>query len=120
MDDIILRCATRRLREPKNRGFIKKQVVKRTYGFEYENHFRRMLIQLIGVINVEVLERSVDSTRQAQLQATLSSLKAIRNQQAHTHTKHYSSISAPSWTIVQFNAVYAGLLEIDQYLRGHY
>lgn len=119
MDDIILRCSVRNIRASANREYTKEQVVNKNYGFEYEKHFRKMLIQLVGIVNVEKIEKRVDISKMARLKATLDSLKTSRNTEAHTHlrgvTRH---INAPSVTRSQFNDLYEGLSEYDRILRS--
>ena len=96
-----------------------KEVIKRTHGFDYEYHFRRMLIQLIGLVNVERLEKAIDQTKQARLIAALKTLKAVRDPEAHTHIKGVTrAINAPSVTLGQFPAVYEGLLEYQNTIRN--
>ena len=52
MDDIVLRHSRRTLREPVNRAFCEKRIVKPIYGFDYDIHFRKMLMGLIGLEGV--------------------------------------------------------------------
>ena len=115
MDDVVLRCAIRHLRKDANVNFVRKIIIKRTYGFDYELNFRRMLIQLLGLINVEKIEKSVDQNKHIQLKATLKALKTVRDSEAHTHIKGVTrSINAPSATLNQFPALYDGLMEYDR------
>ena len=115
MDDVILRCARRHLKNSANVKYVSKEIVQRTYGFDYERHFRSMLIQLLGLINVEKIEKSVDQRKQIQLKATLKALKTVRDSEAHTHIKGVTrSINAPSATLNQFPALYNGLMEYDR------
>lgn len=118
MDDVVLRCARRHLKIRKNVNFLETEIVKRTSGFDYQNHFRRMLIQLIGLINVEKIEKIVDQNKRLKLMATLSALKKIRDSEAHTHIKGITrNINAPSVTLNQFPALYGGLVEFDAVMR---
>lgn len=118
MDDIVLRCAYRHLSEKDNNKFVKEQIVKKTYGFDYEQHFRKMLIHLLGIINVEKIEKSIDQSKRTKFMAALAELKTVRNQEAHTHIKGVTRhINAPSVTHSKFSALYDGLLEFDAALR---
>lgn len=118
MDDVILRCARRHLKDEANFAYVQNEVVKRTYGFDYQQHFRRMLIQLLGVINVEKIEKRVDQSKRLKLTATLGVLKTVRNAEAHTHIKGVTrQINAPSVTLGQFSALYEGLVEFEATLR---
>ncbi len=118
MDDVILRCAKRHLKNQNNLEFVRKQIVAKTYGFDYEQHFRKMLIQLLGVIVVERIEKRVDPGRHLKLTATLQVLKKTRNTEAHTHLKGVTKhINAPSLTLGQLEALYGGLKEFESILR---
>jgi hypothetical protein len=118
MDDIILRCATRHLKKVTNRDYCEKDIVAKTFGFDYDRNFRFMLIRLVGLINVEVLESKVDTHKLASLVAALQTLKAQRNKEAHTHVKGVTrNINAPSLTMAQFQPLYEGLCEFDRVIR---
>lgn len=117
MDDVLLRCARKHLKQPSNLASVSDQI-KKNSGFHYENNFRRLLISIIGLLNVERLESSVDQPKRAQMQAALKSLKIVRNSQAHTHLRGVTTtLNAPSWTISQFTPVYEGLIDLDRWLR---
>jgi len=118
MDDIIRRCATRNLRDASNSKYVEESIIKKTYGFEYERHFREMLISLIGFIYVEKLERKVDKTKFQNLKPALGALKTYRDVEAHTHIKGVTKrLDAPSATISKFFTVYDGLKDFEQNLR---
>lgn len=118
MDDVVLRCAYRHLTDKEYIKYFKEQIVDKTYGFDYHQNFRKMLIQLLGIINVEKIEKRVDASKQLRFTATLDGLKKVRNSEAHTHIKGVTrSINAPSITLSQFPALYNGLLEFDAALR---
>lgn len=117
MDDVLLRCAKKRLKDPLSVKEVQDRI-KQNSGFHYEYNFRRLLVLIIGLINVERLERSLDQPKFAQMSASLGSLKMIRNAQAHTHTRGVTTtLNAPSWTISQFTLIYDGLIDIDDWLR---
>lgn len=119
MDDIVLRCANRKLKESQNKKFVIDGVTGPVYGFEYKKHFRKMLIQLIGIINVERLEIKVDALKRDSLKSELGNLKEMRNKMAHTHIKGITThIDSPSITIRRFNVVYDGLKDFELIIRG--
>ena len=119
MDDVIMTCATRHLLEPDNHKYCKNDIVKRTYGFEYEKNFRFMLIRLLGLVNVEKIEARVDQGKRDSMKAALSSLTGQRNTEAHTHLKGVGrTINSPSVTIAQFQPLYDGLTEFDRVIRS--
>lgn len=119
MDDLVRRCAKQKLKEQDNINYVNTVVIKKTYGFEYQKNFRQMLIKLIGLINVERIERKMDAGKFQRLQSTLSALKTARDAEAHTHIKGITrNINAPSITLRQFNDVYDGLAEVDKVIRA--
>lgn len=118
MDDIVMRHCNRKVRLPINHKFIEKDVVGRTYGFDYDKHFRSMLIRLVGVITTEDIERNIDVTVKTLFTAELTSLKSIRNSLAHTYAKSFPSIDAPSRTQARFGPLYDGLIAYDRALRN--
>ena len=118
MDDVVLRCARRHLKNQANIKYVQNEIVRRRHGFDYQYHFRRMLIQLLGIINVERIEKCVDQNKRLNLMATLEALKKVRDAEAHTHIKGVTrQINAPSVTLGQFTALYDGLVEFDATLR---
>ena len=79
MDDVVLRCSVRELSENASKKMVRDDIVKRTSGFDYERHFRKMLIQLLGLVQVERIERKVDPVKKTQFKSTLLTLKTSRN-----------------------------------------
>ena len=112
MDSIALSLAQRHLREPDNGKYV-ASAVKRTYGFDYDEHFRKMLIQVVGIIRIEKLEKKLDPIKWAQLKSTLGALKGQRNIEAHTHLRVIRTLNAPSVTLQNFEKVYAGLEDLE-------
>jgi hypothetical protein len=117
MDDIVSRCANRNLRDANNRAHVANSV-KRTYGFEYEKHFRGMLIQVVGLKQVERLENRIDPSKFQKMKAALGALKVSRHNLAHTYLKSVTVIlDAPSLTKARFAEVYNGLSELDMAMQ---
>jgi hypothetical protein len=115
MDDVITRCANRNLRNPANRNHIQTTTIRRNYGFKYEDNFRRMLIQVIGLKYVERVERRADYAKFQKMIAALSLLTTSRNSVAHTYIKGATmTLDAPSVTSARFTEVYDGLLELER------
>lgn len=120
MDGIILAHCKRKVTAPKNTKFIKDDVVKRTYGFDYESHFRRMLINLIGIVTCEKLEAQIPVAVHTKFIAQLQSLKTVRNGLAHTYISGpitALAIDAPSVTKARFTEIHDGLKEFETGLR---
>jgi len=120
MDDIILRCAKRYLKDNDNLKFVKDKVVKKTYSFEYERHFKKMLIQILGIINLEKLEKKFDSIKFNLFESNLETLKIYRDNEAHTHIKGTTRrLDSPSVTLNRYKIIYDGLKEIDNKIRKY-
>lgn len=119
VDDIILRHANRHLKEKDNKSYCKDSIVKPNYGFEYKRNIRPMLISLIGLIEVEKLEKELEKTGQVTaLKGHLGNIKDSRNLAAHTYLKGVTrNFNAPSRTIGDFNRIKPILEKIDQELR---
>jgi len=118
MDDIVHRFSMRNLRDASNKNYVENFIIKRTYGFEYDRHFREMLISLIGIIYVEKLERKVNRTKFQNLKGTLESLKTYRDMEAHTHIKGITKrLDAPSAIISKFFIIYDGLKDFEENLK---
>jgi hypothetical protein len=118
MDSLILRCGKRHLKVSKNLDYCKDGIIGKTYGFDYNRHFRQMLISLIGLVMVERLENQLDQTKHLLFKSTLGSLKVVRDSAAHTHLKGATrTLDAPSVALRNFQKVYDGLLDIDQAMR---
>lgn len=119
MDDLIYR-AGKKLKHPVNVKELKDSIVGKTWGFDYKSNFRRMMIQVVGLIAVEKIEKIVDAGRQAAMVATLGILKTARNDVAHTYVKHphfAAAIPAPSVISGYFAVIHAGLQAIEAAMR---
>jgi len=116
MDEIVLRCSSRCLQVQSNLNYCQKSIVSRNSGFDYGDNFRRMLIQLIGLIGVEKVESAADPTKLSFLSTELSNLKTIRNRVAHTYTPAnvQLTVTAPSTLLPKLITIFEGLSEIDR------
>jgi hypothetical protein len=119
IDDMILRHSSRHLKDPKNILYCKEIIVMPTYGFQYKKNIRPMLISLIGLIEVEKLEKELEKTSKISLlKGHLGNIKESRNIAAHTHLKGVTRVfNAPSRTIGDFNRIKIILENIDKELR---
>jgi hypothetical protein len=119
MDEVITMHCNRHVAERKNTNYV-SDVVKKTYGFDYELNFRKMLINLIGIVTCEKIEAQIPVAVHTRFLAQLKSLKIVRNSLAHTYLKGPARtiwIDAPSVTMARFNEIYYGLKEFEQKLR---
>ncbi len=118
MDDIVRKCANRKLRNNDNLNFLEKVIIKKVHGFDYHNNFRKMLMQVIGLIKLEIIELKVNQTKLDRMKAALNALKEQRNPVAHTHIKGTTArIDAPSVTNQRFVDVYDGLKDIEYEIK---
>jgi hypothetical protein len=120
VDDIIQKHANRNLKSSSNRMYCKNSIVKQNFGFQYNNNIRPMLINLLGLIGVEKLEKELECTGKVSLlKSYLGNLKATRDEAAHTHLKGFTrSYNAPSRTLGDFARICLILEEIDHKLRS--
>ena len=118
MDDMIKECANKYMQNGRNIDYVENAVVRGTHSFSYKDHFRRMLIQTIGIINVERLENNLDTHKFELLKSGLGSLKQERNRDAHSYLKDVTqTVLAPSRTVIYFNQVYEGLKDLEKCLK---
>lgn len=118
MDDVVKNCGNRKLRNSHNIVFLEKDIIKKVHGFDYNNNFRKMLMQVIGLIMLETIESRVDQTKLQHMQAALNALKSQRDPVAHTHIKGVTiRIDAPSVTKQRFMDVYEGLKSFEHELK---
>ena len=85
MDEIIKAYSNSKLIDQAYKDEIEQRVVEKTYGCNYKDHFRPMLMKLIGIKNIEQLETELKSKAVFQiLVSQLGSLWSLRCQVAHT------------------------------------
>lgn len=117
MDDIAEYCINKFLKQAKNRNHARK-TIKRISGFRYKDHFREMLIGIIGLGKVEELEGMLDPVKFDMLDDSLRTLSDIRNPIAHTHLANVTqSLLAPSVIRGYFVQVYEGLKNVEYCVR---
>jgi hypothetical protein len=118
MDDIVLRCAKRRIKDGNNTKMVADVIIKKNYGFDYQRNFRRMLISLVGLAGVERLEKKLNPPIHTLFVSTLQTLRTARNAEAHTYVKGTTrAIDAPSVTLSRFQPIYLGLRALDTRLQ---
>ena len=119
MDNIVLSLAKQLIRNPDHLIYFEKEVVGKVYGFEYEKHFRRMVIALIGLHGVETMEKNVNPRVFAPMCASLNALKPNRDKLAHTYIKGATThLDGPSVILGRLHTVHAGLVDIEQVLKA--
>lgn len=86
MDCIIEDCSTTKLTAASSIKFVKDNVIGTTYGFHYDQHFRPMLMKMIGLIKLEQIEAGLSTTGDFnKLESTLGILNQARKRAAHTN-----------------------------------
>lgn len=117
MDDIVLKCAKRCLKDNKHIKIV-QQDVKNNSQFDYENNFRKLLIQIIGLMNFEKVEKNVKPLSLATLKPKLNDLKALRNSHAHTYSENCTAVfNAPSLTKGYFIDIFNALKDYEQTIK---
>ncbi len=97
---------------------IFSSIKRSTYGFEYKKNFRKMLGNTIGLHNMESIELPLIATGEIEiLAATLTTLKILRDDAAHTFIGATTTYQAPSVTKSQLLTVYPILKKIGQKVR---
>ena len=88
--------------------WVESNVVQRTYGFAYRDHFRRMLCQIVGeaaVLHVESTFEQESPGKLELLKNALTNLWKSRGPLAHSYLAAsvvtQRVINAPSWSINQ-------------------
>lgn len=117
-DRLAMLAESGRLNDP---DWVKKTIISKTSGFQYENHWRPMLARLVG----EVFARRVESQMEAvfpgdldRLKSLLGTLWKIRCDFAHAdmtaHIAAQQTFQAPSWSLSQHKLVKALLSKYEQ------
>lgn len=119
VDNIFLMHVNRNCHNPDNKKYYKDRVVARNSSFQYTK-IREMLINLIGIIETEKLEKKLERSSQITLLTSyLANLKTARNEAAHTHLKGGTrTYNAPSRTIYDYQNILCVLEKIDNELRN--
>lgn len=118
MDDIVKNYANRKLRNSNNISYLDKEIIKKVHGFDYHNNFRKMLMQVVGLIRLEIIESNLDQTKLQHMLIALNALKGQRDSVAHTHIKGITPrIDAPSVIKQRFTDVYEGLKRFEHELK---
>lgn len=119
MDNLVERAGAS-LIETKNIKTLKDDIIKNTWGFDYEANFRKMLVRAIGLISVEKIESNVNAGTFTRMCASLQNLKIARNTVAHSYINPpgvTTTIPAPSLVISYFNDIHIGLKNYEHTMK---
>lgn len=87
--------------------WVEENLIKRTHGFKYDDHFRPMICSVIGEVCVAKIEGRMDGAVAGDvdvMKSSLGSLWKVRGALAHTSSglvKTQKTLNAPSWVINQ-------------------
>lgn len=120
MDCIVKECSDVKLAEQTNRDHIVKKVIGLTYGFHYDQHFRPILMKLIGLIKLEQIENPLKNSGELNmLESQLGSLDQTRKRAAHTHINGATvTYEAPSKIKEYLTKLYPILKKYETALQG--
>lgn len=120
LDDIVKNYSDNNLSDERNREIVDTQVIGKTYGCDYKEHFRPMIIKLIGLKNIETLETTLRNNGVLQiLVSQLNSLWALRKRAAHTSIAGVTiNYQAPSSMRTYLNSLYPILTQVEQELSN--
>jgi len=86
--------------------------LERTYGFDYHDHFRKIIVHVIGERGVIAAETALETSHPGELEllkSSLGDLKKIRGILAHTtivsNLPRQVTLQAPSWAINQHRVI---------------
>lgn len=95
-------------------------LVKQVHGFSHDNHFRKLLIYLIGIKGFENMLSSINAVNYNSLKADLTNHYNDRKDLAHNHIIGITPrIVATSTTLTRFYNILHGLQDIDSYLTSN-
>ena len=104
----------------KDPTWTQKEIVEKTFGFEYGRHFRPMLVKLIGEHLTRRLESQIDQKYPGDLERLRSStgdLWTRRCNFAHadmtTNVAKQQTFAAPSWSINQHRIISKMLVRFE-------
>lgn len=119
LDSIALTYANSKVAEQKNLDLIANDIVGKTYGCDYKDHFRVMLIKIIGITKVEQFENTLTSLGVFQiLVSQLGSLWSLRKPVAHTTIAGVTpTYHAPSTMKNYLNSLYPILTTVETELN---
>lgn len=118
-DVIVYRTALTKLKTQKYKDILTQRIVENNFGFEYKKNFRPMMIQAIGIVEMEKLETTLNVLGHLPvLISELESVKTERDSAAHTYLHNLLiTYSSPSVTIERLNKVYPIMKFIFTHIR---
>ena len=123
-DEILDEYITDKLMFPANYNHIKKNIIAPNYGLHYEKNFRKMMMSIIDINNLESLEDALEShsAHLSTFKSILGSFTTTRNIAAHTYTPHSgftTTYQSPSIVISNIHTITPILQDIEQLIMRH-
>lgn len=112
-DVIAERCVKKaRLSKP-SRTFI-NSAIKKNHGFDYTDHFKKMLFPIVGCGKVDEMEAAlVEVMPVVKFEAELGHLKTMRDEAAHLNISNSSiNFDSPSITIIRLNTIHPAIRKL--------
>lgn len=123
IDAILIEYISNKLVESANFDFIKKNIIEQNYGLHYEKNVRKMLMNIVGMNNLESLEDSLESHSAylTTLKSILGSFTTSRNTAAHTYTPYGATptYQSPSVVISNIRTITPILQKVEQLVMSH-
>lgn len=96
------------------------EVIKEVHGLSYKNHFKKLLISLVGNSILLMIEEKIGRNKIDQLSSELGSLHKQRNELAHKSSKviQQQFLDAPSKTLQKLQILYPTLQEFEKHLKS--
>jgi len=76
-----------------------------------------MLIQVMGLVNVEKLEKEINQIQLQRMKSEFGHLKPDRNEYSHTHIKGTPTIDSTTITKRRFQNIYVCLKDFERCIR---
>ncbi len=123
IEDIARSCINRRGCSVAQINFLEEHI-SRNHSITYSKHFKTLTCLCIGSVDFQTVEKKVEikigQRAMAQFQASLSSLKNLRDSIAHCHIAGTARrASAPNTLIQPLNDIFLGLKEFRINIRKH-
>lgn len=115
-DSIARRAVKGRLKVPKFQS-LAENVIKKTYGFDYDNHFLLMMSKIVGVGKCEELDSLLNSTGMCTLlKSELNAVMQQRGNAAHVNLASTSiRFDSPSISLGRMRKLYPVLRTMYQW-----
>lgn len=118
IDEVVNNLGDKNLKTNECQKILKSEI-KKVSSFTYENHFRKLIVQVIGLAGVEKTEIIIGDEDIDLLDSKLKTLKLTRDAQAHTFIDGVTpKLDAPSLTIKNYESVEKMISKIEKALEN--